>query len=85
MDALSGFIAKIVDLIIQPLIALIVTAGVAYFIWGVAMFLINSSDSKERKTATQHLLWGVIGVVIMVAVVGILEIVLATFDVPLPR
>ena len=85
MDALSGFISKIVELIIQPLIALIVTAGVAYFIWGVAMFMMSTDKPDKRKEATSYLLWGVVGVVIMTAVIGILEIVLSTFQVSLPR
>ncbi len=84
MNALSGFIAKIVTLIIQPLVVLLLTAGVAYFIWGVAMYLFNADNADERKKATQHLIWGVLGIVIMVGVIGILRIVTSTFGVPLP-
>jgi hypothetical protein len=85
MNALSGFIAKLVSLIIQPLIVLLVTAGVAYFIWGVAMFIWSSQESDKRKEGTQHLLWGIVGIVIMVACVGILQIVLSTFGVSVQR
>jgi len=85
MQALSGFIAKVVSLIIQPLIILLVTAGVAYFIWGVAMFLWGAGSPEKRKEGTQHLIWGILGIVIMVAVIGILQLVLSTFQVPLPR
>ena len=84
MNALSGFISKIVTLFIQPLVILLLTAGVAYFIWGVAMYLFNSDNADERKKATQHLIWGVLGIVIMIGVVGILRIATATFGVPLP-
>ena len=84
MSALSGFIAKVVSLIIQPLIVLLLTAGVAYFIWGVAMFIMNADNAEERAKGTQHLIWGVLGIVIMVGVIGILRIVTSTFNVPLP-
>lgn len=83
--ALSGFISNVVDLIIQPLIVLIVAAGVAYFIWGVAMFLWGAEKGEERKKGTEHLLWGVIGIVVMVAAIGILQIVVNTFGVDLPQ
>jgi uncharacterized membrane protein YidH (DUF202 family) len=84
MAALTGFICKVVALIIQPLIVLIVTAGVAYFIWGIAVYMWNAEKGDQRSKGTQHMLWGVIGIVIMVAIVGILQIVLNTFHVQLP-
>ncbi len=84
MNALSAFIAKIVTLIIQPLVVLLLTAGVAYFIWGVAMYIFNSDSADERKKATQHLIWGVLGIVIMVGVIGILRIATATFGIQMP-
>ncbi len=81
MDALTEFIGNVVEFIIQPLIVLIVTAGVAYFIWVTASFIWNSEKADERKKGTQHLLWGIIGIVIMVAVIGILRVVLNSFGI----
>lgn len=84
MDALTGFIGKVVDLIIQPLVALLVTAGVAYFIWGVAVYIWNDASSDERAKGAQRMLWGIIGILIMVTVIGILNVVTSTFGVSLP-
>jgi uncharacterized membrane protein YidH (DUF202 family) len=84
MQALSGFIGKVVSLIIQPLVVLLLTAGVAYFIWGVAMYIFNSDNADERKKGTQHLMWGVLGIVIMVGVIGILKIATSTFGISMP-
>lgn len=81
MQALSGFIAKLVTLIIQPLVVLLLTAGVAYFIWGVAMYIFNADNADERKKATDHLIWGVVGILIMVGVIGIIRIATATFGI----
>ena len=82
---LSGFIDRIVNLIIQPIIVLLVTAGVAYFIWGVSTYLWNSEKGGEdRKKGTQHILWGLVGLLIMVAVIGILQIITSTFRISLP-
>lgn len=85
MQTLSNFIDNVSRLLIQPLIILLVTAGVAYFIWGVAMFLMSAGDAKKRQEGTQHLIWGVVGVLIMVACIGILQLVLSTFQLRLPR
>lgn len=84
MQALKSFITNVSQLIIEPIIALILTAGVAYFIWGVAMYIWNSDSADERKKATQHLIWGVLGITIMVGVIGILRIATNTFNVNLP-
>ena len=84
MSALSGFISKVVSLIIQPLVVLLLTAGVAYFIYGVAVYIFNADNAEERQKGTQHLLWSVLGIIIMVGVIGILKIVTSTFGVSLP-
>lgn len=85
MDALSGFIAKFIALIIQPLIVLLLAAGIAYFIWGVAMYIWNADNADERAKGTQHLIWGVLGIVIMVGVIGIIRIATNTFGIDIGR
>lgn len=85
MDALKSFIDNVVALIINPLIALLMAAALAYFIWGAALFILNAAESEERKKGKQHLIWGIIGIFIMVSVIGILRIVTATFGVDLPN
>ena len=84
MDRLFQFVTNVINEIIDPLLILLVTAGVAYFIWGVAMYLINAEKPEERKKAQKHMTWGLAGILIMVAVRSILEIVVSTFGVSLP-
>lgn len=81
MEVLVGFIGRVVTHIIQPIVVLLLTAGVAYFIWGVAMYIFNSDNADERKKATQHLIWGILGVVIMVGVMGIIRIATSSFGI----
>lgn len=81
---MEQFINNVITQIIQPLVILLLVAGVAYFIWGVAMYIWNADQPEERKKGTQHLIWGVLGIIIMVGVIGILRIVTSTFGVPLP-
>ncbi len=70
---------KIVDLIIDPIVLLIFSAGVFLFMWGLVMFLWQVDNPEERKKGVQHMLWGIIGVFIMATVFGIINIVLNTF------
>ena len=81
MNALSTFLCNVSAHIIQPLVALIVAAGVAYFIWTVATFMWDGDKAEKRKKGTEAILWGVAGLFIMVAVGTILQIALNTFGI----
>lgn len=81
MQELNRFLDTFVDLIIQPIIVLLLVAGVAYFVWSVAVYIFKADDPKERQKGTQLLLWGVLGIVIMVGVIGIIRIVTSTFGI----
>ncbi len=64
--------------IINPIILFLFALALAYFLYGVAQYLLNS-DSEEIKTKSKsHMLYGVIGLFIMVAVFGIMRLVLNT-------
>jgi len=82
---LDAFIGRIVEFIIQPLITLLFALALAYFIWGLAGFILNADNPDERKKGKDKIIWGVIGIFIMSGVLGILAIVTNTFGVDLPR
>ncbi len=75
--ALAGCLA---DVIINPLLALLFAAALLIFIFGVVEFMAGlSSDTGEKKEAgKQHMLWGIIGMFIMIAAYSILTIVANT-------
>ncbi len=77
------FVAKVVDAIIGPLIGLIFVLAFGYFMWGLASFIIALSSGDETKSAEgkQHMLWGIIGLTVMVSVYAIINMVLATFGI----
>lgn len=75
----ANIMDKIVDLIIDPLILFVFAAGMVLFMWGLVQFMRNIEGSKEE--GKQHMLWGIIGMFIMVSVKGILQLSLDTFDI----
>lgn len=79
MDRFNAFIDLVVSLIIQPLITLLFALALAYFVWGMAQFILNAADSEGRERGKRALLWGIVGIFIMTAVIGILRITLGTF------
>ena len=60
---------RLTNLIINPLIALVFTAGLLVFFWGVIEFLIsvNAGGASSKEDGKKHMLWGVIGMFVMVA------------------
>jgi len=70
--------------LIDPLIRLLIAVGVLVFLWGVAEFIINSDDEAKRSEGKQHIIWGLIGITVMIGAIAVLNIVLNTFGVPPP-
>jgi hypothetical protein len=80
----STLVAKITTAIINPIIALIFAAGFLVFVWGVVQFLAGlAQNSEAADEGKQHMLWGVIGMAIMIAATGILRMIANTIGVPL--
>ena len=84
MDALITFVGKVVDLIINPFIVLLFTAALFLFFLGMVQFILGASDETKRQMGKRHMVWGVIGLFIMVGVFGIMAVLLRTFGITLP-
>ncbi len=71
----TALLNKISTVIINPLIYMMFTAGFVVFIWGLVQFVAHLDNEEARATGGKHMLWGIIGMVIMVGVVGIVNII----------
>ena len=74
-SAITVFVGKVDRRIVNPLIIFMFAAALAYFLFGVVEFLINSGTAGEKNDGKQHMLWGVIGMFIMFSVFGILKLI----------
>ena len=77
--AFSEVLTKINEQIIDPLIVLLFGLALAYFLWGGFEFVRNSDSDEGRDTGRRHMLWGIIGMFIMVAAWGIINLIINTF------
>lgn len=60
--------------VISPLITLFMVLATAFFIWGVIEFL-GGADSEEARTrGKRHMIWGLVGLVIMLSVKFIINL-----------
>lgn len=79
--SVDTFVSHVNKLIINPLIILLFALAVIYFMYGVFQFVANSEDEEKRTTGKSHMLWGIIGIVVMMGVFTILNVIMATFNI----
>jgi NADH:ubiquinone oxidoreductase subunit 6 (subunit J) len=61
--------------ILNPLVALMFAGAVVYFIFGVINYIANADSEDARETGKRHLLYSVVGLVIMAGVWGIIGLI----------
>lgn len=64
--------------IVTPLIYLMFALALIYFLYGVFVFIKNADSPEKREEGGKSILWGVIGMFIMLSVKGIINLVLGT-------
>jgi nitrogen fixation-related uncharacterized protein len=77
----DSFLKNVNNEIVNPLIKLLFALAVVYFLWGVFNFFMNSDNADEREKGKMHMLYGIIGITIMMGVWGILNLVLNTLNI----
>ncbi|MDQ5971604.1 MAG: hypothetical protein QG566_550 [Patescibacteria group bacterium] len=64
--------------ILNPLIVFLFACAMLFFLYGVMQFIINPANEEMKKKGKSHMIWGVVGMAIMVSVFGIMQIILNT-------
>ncbi|MDO8619853.1 MAG: hypothetical protein Q7R64_00695 [bacterium] len=76
---IEGFLMKIQGLL-DTVVPFIIGLAVFVIIWGVFTYLTHAAEEEKREEAKKFMLWGVIGVFMMLSVWGFVNILLNTFD-----
>ncbi len=74
--AAKTFVGKISTLILNPLIALLFGIATLYFIYGVLQYIWNPDNEEARTTGKQSMIWGIVGMCVMVSVFGIMRLLI---------
>jgi len=75
MTAVNTLVNKISDFILKPLIFLMFAVATLVFIWGVQTFVGSADDAEARGKGAQQMIWGVVGMVVMIAAVALVTII----------
>ncbi len=79
IQSLGDVLCKIGSLI-TFIIPLLVSLGVLYFVWGVVQYVIAGGE-EAKKQGTQKIIYGLIGLVVIVGMWGLVRIVVNTFSI----
>jgi hypothetical protein len=83
-DVARGFLATLNEVIVYPLITLMMTVALVVFLWGSFQFIANAGNPGKREEGRKHILWGIVGMLIMVSAYAILAIAAGTFGLDVP-
>ena len=59
-------------------IPVLVTLALVYFVWGVVTYVV-ASDEEAKSTGRNRMIWGIIGLVVIVGIWGLVSILANTF------
>ncbi len=68
-------------LITSSVIPLLLALAMAMFLWGVVQYVINDAEEAKKAKGRQFMIWGLIGLTVMVAVWGLVAIIGNTFGI----
>ena len=79
--SLANFFDYGTCVIYNSVIPLIVSLAVVVFLWGVVQYVINSQEEAKREKGKQLMIWGIIGLAVMVGVWGLVKLLGSTFGI----
>lgn len=69
-----------VSQILGSIVPVLIALGIVYFVWGVISYVI--ADDEEAKTSGRNrIIWGIIGLAVIISVWGLVRILTNTFRV----
>lgn len=69
----AGLVAKINANILNPIIGFMFALAVFVFMYGTIEFMSGTGNDTKKKEGKSHMIWGVIGMVIMLSAFGIVR------------
>ncbi len=81
ITAAKTMLGKIESAILFPLMTLMMAVAFFIFIWGAYEFVLNADDDSARTIGKTHMMYGIIGLLVMLSAMAILQIAAGTFGV----
>ena len=80
---LGGVVALLGDTL-SALVPLIIGFALLAFLWGVFMYLWQGDDESKREESKKFMIWGIVGLTVMVSLWGLVSITANSLNFHLP-
>lgn len=78
-QTVATFMAKVYEVIINPLVTFMFALALVLFLIGMIQFFVYKGQGSDKvKEGRSHMLWGIIGMFIMISVFGIMRLIINT-------
>lgn len=74
----DDLVRKLTD-IGNTVITILIAFAVIYIIWNIIMFIVKADDPEGRKLKGQAILWGIVGLAVILSIWGLVAILRGTF------
>ncbi len=64
---------------LNVLVKVIIALALVFFLWGMALFILNSGNEDKRSEGKQKMFWGIIALAVMIAIWGIVRLLASVF------
>jgi membrane protease YdiL (CAAX protease family) len=78
MSSFAEFLKKANAAVLKPVSLALFGAAFVIFLWGVVEFIRDSDSDEGRAKGGRNIMWGLLGMVIMISVYGIINIIAGT-------
>lgn len=78
IDKAKTLLGKIEKAIIDPIILFAFMVAMIVFFWGIVKFINGTDNPTAQKDGKSNMIWGIVGMTIMVSAYGILQIIAGT-------
>jgi hypothetical protein len=74
-------VKKVNDVILFPVMMFMLSLALLYFLWGAYEFVASADSDEGRSKGRLHMMYGIIGMLVMVSAMAILKIAAGTFGI----
>ncbi len=79
-EGLGEALDSVIDFINTAVLPFVFAIAVLVLIWGIFQFVTSGGDEEKRKKGRDTIVWGVIFLFVMLAVVGLVNLLVGTFN-----
>lgn len=77
-QTIEGIVSRITS-ILNLIIPIIFAIATIVFFWGIVLFITSGGDEEKRKEGRAYIIYGLIGLFVMIAVWGIVNVMIGFF------